>query len=69
MPTEGALATAVKEIISAYNSEVQTFTVGTLVPAPDGPHEGPDMYGVCCDRIERGKNATCDCNGPVSWVS
>jgi arylsulfatase A len=31
-----------------------------LIPPPDGPGEGPNKYGVCCDR-----KRNCDCSGPL----
>jgi hypothetical protein len=63
---KGDLASVVTAIVAAYNHEVATFTINGLVAPPDGPHEGKDMYGVCCDRATKGANATCDCNGPPS---
>ena len=45
------------DVLSLYREELKTFTFGTLVPAPDGPGEGPGRYGVCCDR-ERSCNCT-----------
>jgi len=56
---------AVKAINYAFDREQATFTRGSLVAPPDGPNEGPSMYGVCCDRDQKGKDATCDCSGPV----
>ena len=52
-PLKGVDGGAVVAAISAaYNHEVATFSTGTLVPPPDGPHEGKNMYGVCCDRAD-----------------
>ena len=65
MPKDAELKAAVQAINAAFDKEQATFTRGTLVAPPDGPHEGPNMYGVCCDRAEKGKDATCDCSGPV----
>jgi arylsulfatase A len=52
-------------IVAAYQHELATFTKEKLIAPPDGPHEGKNMYGVCCDRVQKGANATCDCDGPV----
>ena len=50
---------AMGRIMRAYATELATFVYGTIVPEPDGPGEGPDRYGVCCDR-----SLDCDCSGP-----
>ena len=51
-------ATVIAEVNAAFDKEVATgMTWGTLIPAPDGPGEGPGTYGVCCSRAEE-----CDCN-------
>ncbi len=41
---------AMDRIMRAYAMELATFELGTIVPEPDGPGEGPDAYGLCCDR-------------------
>ena len=57
-PLDGDLYNALlPDVLSLYREELKTFTFGTLVPAPDGPGEGPGRYGVCCDR-ERSCNCT-----------
>ena len=43
-------AALLPDVLSLYREELKTFTFGTLVPAPDGPGEGPGRYGVCYDR-------------------
>ena len=54
--SEGALPTnpmdqaAMERIMKAYVMEKATFAFGKVVPFPDGPGEGPNQYGVCCDR-------------------
>lgn len=48
----------IKTIQTAYNKEKSTFWWGKLYAEPDEPGEGPDKYGVCCDRAKG-----CDCNG------
>jgi arylsulfatase A len=52
---------AMRRIIKAYAMEKSTFEFGHIVPHPDGPGEGPDHYGLCCDRSK-----DCKCNGPPS---
>jgi len=52
---------ALKRIVSALATEKATFVHQRNVPLPDGPGEGPGLYGVCCDRSKR-----CDCNGKPS---
>lgn len=47
---------AMDRIMRAYAMEKATFELGTIVPEPDGPGEGPDSYGLCCDRS---KNCNC----------
>lgn len=47
---------AMRRIIVAYAMEKATFEFGTAVPFPDGPGEGPGLYGICCDRS---KNCNC----------
>jgi arylsulfatase A-like enzyme len=47
---------AIQRILKAYAMEKATFEFGNLVPYPDGPGEGPDRYGLCCDRS---KNCFC----------
>ena len=44
--------------LTFFLSEIKTFEFGKLIPPPDGPGEGPDKYGVCCDRAKG-----CDCDG------
>ena len=50
------------KFVAALQEERRTFTYGKLVAPPDEPGEGPNKYGVCCDRKESG---TCDCSGPL----
>ena len=47
-------------ILKALQTELETFTWGKLVAPPDQPGEGPNRYGVCCDRKQ-----DCDCDGPL----
>ena len=58
-PTDPAVAAVVAGIKKALARELATMTFGKLVPAPDEPGEGPNKYGVCCDRAKN-----CDCDGP-----
>jgi hypothetical protein len=46
---------AMDRIMRAYAMEMATFEFGTIVPEPDGPGEGPNEYGLCCERSR-------DCN-------
>ena len=51
--------------------EVASFPRPVLVAPPDLAGEGPERYGVCCNRDpyearSRLGNATCDCDGPPS---
>ena len=49
------------EIVLRLQNELKTFVYGSkLIPPPDLPGEGPDKYGVCCDREN-----SCDCSGPL----
>jgi arylsulfatase A len=57
MPNHPEHRAAMERIMKAYAMEVSTFTFGKMVPYPDGPGEGPGLYGVCCDRS---KNCNCD---------
>jgi hypothetical protein len=50
-------------VLSRLQSELATFTYGKLVAPPDQPGEGPNKYGVCCDRSKE-----CDCSGPLPGV-
>merc|ERR1719263_1855 len=52
---------ALKRIVKALAMEKATFVHQTNTPLPDGPGEGPGIYGVCCDRSKN-----CDCNGKPS---
>ena len=56
MPTDLEHRAAMERIMKAYAMEASTFTFGKLVPYPDGPGEGPGLYGVCCDRSRK-----CNC--------
>merc|ERR1712110_765129 len=51
-------AAALKRIVHALAMEKATFVHQKNTPLPDGPGEGPGLYGVCCDRSK-----DCDCNG------
>ena len=55
-PTDPIHRDAMERIIKAYAMELSTFAFGTVVPYPDGPGEGPGLYGVCCDRSRQ-----CNC--------
>jgi len=57
MPAGSEDAAAMHRIMNAYTTEVATFVLGHLLPAPDGPGEGPGRYGVCCNRAK-----ACDCS-------
>ena len=55
LPNDPEHRAAMLRIMKAYAMEKATFSFGTLVPYPDGPGEGPGLYGLCCDRSR-------DCN-------
>lgn len=58
-------AAALQRIVKAHAMEKATFVHQKNTPLPDGPGEGPGLYGVCCDRTKN-----CDCNGkPSEWAS
>eukprot|EP00934_Nitzschia_sp_Nitz4_P003453 Nitzschia sp. Nitz4//scaffold42_size132992//46093//47946//NITZ4_003391-RA/size132992-processed-gene-0.8-mRNA-1//1//CDS//3329551694//3443//frame0 len=57
LPTNEADLAAMNRMLAAYAMEKATFEFGTILPIPDGPGEGPQQYGVCCDR-SRGCNCT-----------
>lgn len=60
-PTNPDELAAMKRIQKAYAMEKATFEFGTIIPMPDGPKEGPNQYGVCCDRSKG-----CNCiNSPM----
>lgn len=48
---------AISRILRAYAMEKATFEYGHIPPLPPGPGEGPDRYGLCCDRS---KNCFCE---------
>lgn len=50
MPEKPEDVEAMKRILKAYAMEKATFEFGHIKAYPDGPGEGPDRYGVCCDR-------------------
>jgi hypothetical protein len=50
MPKDPSDREAMERILKAYAMEKATFEFGNMVPYPDGPDEGPDRYGICCDR-------------------
>lgn len=52
MPSDPEDAAAMERILKAYAMEKATFQFGKLDPYPDGPGEGPDRYGLCCDRAK-----------------
>lgn len=52
---------ALQRILKAFAMEKATFVHQQNTPLPDGPNEGPGLYGVCCDRSKN-----CDCNGAPS---
>ena len=56
MPHNPEHQEVMKRIMQAYAMEKSTFVFGKLVPEPDGPNEGPGIYGICCDRA---RNCTC----------
>lgn len=56
MPSDPEHRRVMDRIMAAYAMEVATFAKGKIVPAPDGPGEGPGQYGVCCDRSRQ-----CNC--------
>ena len=56
LPQEPEHRAAMLRIMQAYAMEKATFSFGTLVPYPDGPGEGPGLYGLCCDRA---RNCNC----------
>ena len=49
-PSDPKHRDAMERIIKAYAMELSTFAFGKNIPYPDGPGEGPGLYGVCCDR-------------------
>jgi len=61
MPAGSKAQQAMRDIQAAYEVERRTFVYGRLTAEPDGPGEGPDKYGLCCDRTRQ-----CDCDGPPS---
>jgi len=67
-PLEGDLyESLISNVLDLYREELKTFTFGTLVPAPDGPGEGPGKYGVCCDR-KRECNCTPARSGSLNQI-
>ena len=52
---------AMGRIVKAYAMELSTFAFGKNIPYPDGPGEGPGLYGVCCDRSRQ-----CNCTRETS---
>eukprot|EP01060_Flectonema_neradi_P024603 TRINITY_DN33525_c0_g1_i1.p1 TRINITY_DN33525_c0_g1~~TRINITY_DN33525_c0_g1_i1.p1 ORF type:complete len:558 (+),score=114.15 TRINITY_DN33525_c0_g1_i1:38-1675(+) len=59
--TSGTYADVISKILAAKKRENETMYFGELIKAPDQPGEGPNKYGVCCDRSKN-----CDCNGAPS---
>jgi arylsulfatase A len=59
--TDAEAAAAMTRIVRALATEKATFVHQKNTPEPDGPGEGPGLYGVCCDRSKG-----CDCNGKPS---
>lgn len=57
LPRKKEALEALNRILRAHAMEVATFEFGNIIPIPDGPNEGPDQYGLCCDR-SRGCNCT-----------
>eukprot|EP00656_Telonema_subtile_P054361 TRINITY_DN8111_c0_g1_i1.p1 TRINITY_DN8111_c0_g1~~TRINITY_DN8111_c0_g1_i1.p1 ORF type:complete len:550 (-),score=140.29 TRINITY_DN8111_c0_g1_i1:222-1871(-) len=60
-PSDPELLAVLAALKQARAQEVSTMVYGKLVAPPDGPGEGPDKYGVCCDRAKG-----CDCDGAPS---
>lgn len=60
-PTNPDKARAVARIQRAYAMEKATFKYGDYHTVPDGPGEGPGMYGVCCNRA-----TNCNCEGEAA---
>ena len=57
-PTDPLIKSILTMFTAALAKENAEFTFGHLVAPPDGPNEGPDKYGQCCDRSKG-----CDCDG------
>mmetsp|Transcript_5161 Transcript_5161/g.15743 ORF Transcript_5161/g.15743 Transcript_5161/m.15743 type:complete len:179 (+) Transcript_5161:1351-1887(+) len=51
------LADVLQTLQKAYDVEMATLDHYSSPPAPDGPGEGPGMYGICCDRLRE-----CNCD-------
>ena len=60
-PADPELVALLKALEAAREQEKQTMVYGKLNAPADGPGEGPNKYGVCCDRSKG-----CDCNGQPS---
>jgi len=60
-PDDPEIKAVLAALETAREQEKATMHYGTLVAPPDGPGEGTNKYGVCCDRAKG-----CDCNGNPS---
>ena len=50
MPKDPEDVVTMQRICKAYATEKATFEFCHLEHYPDGPGEGPERYGLCCDR-------------------
>jgi arylsulfatase A len=57
LPEDPDARAATMRIMRAYAMERATFEYGHIPPLPDGPGEGPDNYGLCCNRAT---NCSCE---------
>jgi len=63
-PQDPEIKAVLAALTAARKKEISSMVFGKLTTPPDGPGEGPNKYGVCCDRAQG-----CDCNGKPSVVS
>ena len=64
LPKDPQDRAAIDRIMRAYAMELATFQYGNAKPLPPGPGEGPDRYGLCCDRSV---NCSCTTRRPSLW--
>ena len=63
LPSNDAQATrAIERIMRAYAMEKATFEYGHIPPVPPAPDEGPNRYGLCCNRA-----TNCSCETLSLW--
>jgi len=59
--TDPEIIAVLAALKDARAKEVASMVFGKLIAPPDQPGEGPNKYGVCCDRSKG-----CDCDGKPS---